>query len=337
METPLVSVIVPNYNYAASLGLCLRAIQAQTYRPVELIMVDDGSTDGSVEIALSLGVKVLFTPHNLGCAGARNIGIAHASGEICFFVDSDVALAPEAVAHAVRLLQEDPRLGAVCGIHDPEPLIRDSLVEEYRGLQYHYWSASSAGYISFLFPAAAAIRRSVLDEVGPFNERLRHTEEVDYGHRLTRHHKILLSPLLRARHDHDDRLIPLLRKLFKRAHARVPLYAARRRFASGFETSSRAGGSLAALVALVLAPAAFLTWYAGLAAALALAVSLWADAGMYGFVARRRGPAFTAYFAVVHCVVNVIIAVGVFAGVVQWLWSPKFRRLYQPPVPEPAG
>lgn len=335
-QLPLVSVIVPNYNYAASLGLCLRAILAQTYERIELIMVDDGSTDNSVEIAQSLGVTVLRTPRNLGVAGARNLGIARSNGEICFFVDSDVALEPDAVAEAVRLLKEDSSLGAVCGIHDPEPLIRDSRVEEYRGLQYHYWAASSAGLISFLFPASAAIRRSVLDEVGPFNERLRHTEEVDYGNRLTLRHGLLLTPLIRSRHDHDAVLVPLLRKLFRRGHARVPLYAQRRKFARGFETSSRAGGSLAALASLVLLPTVALSWYALIAVALVLGVSLASDAGMYRFVARRRGWAFTVYFTAVHWLVNVSIAAGVLTGAVHWLYSRDFRGIYGAPVPEPV-
>ncbi|SFD31661.1 glycosyltransferase family 2 protein [Streptomyces aidingensis] len=335
--TPLVSVIVPNYNYAASLRLCLRAILDQSYRRIELIMVDDGSTDDSVAIAESLGVTVIRTPRNLGVAGARNLGIAESSGEICFFVDSDVALAPDAVATAVRLLGDQPDVGAVCGIHDPEPLIRDSRVEEYRGLQYHYWSISSAGDISFLFPASCAVRRSVLEEVGPFNERLRNTEEVDYGNRLTQRHRLLLTPLIRSRHDHDAELVPLLRKLFKRGHARVPLYAERRKFARGFETSSRAGGSLAALASLALLPTVAFSLYGLIAVALALGVSLAADAGMYRFVARQRGWIFLGYFTAVHWLVNVAIAAGVAAGALHWLCSPAFRRLYGPPaVPQPA-
>src|SRR6266545_924816 len=124
-ENPLVSVIVPNYNYATSLELCLRAIQAQTYQPLELIMADDGSTDDSVAIAERLGVKVVHTGRNQGAAAARNLGVAQTSGEILVFVDSDVAIYPDTVEVAVARLMADPRLGAVCSIHDPEPLIRD--------------------------------------------------------------------------------------------------------------------------------------------------------------------------------------------------------------------
>jgi glycosyltransferase involved in cell wall biosynthesis len=333
---PLVSVIVPNYNYAGSLGLCLRAVQAQTYRPLELVMVDDGSTDDSVAIAEQLGVRVRHTGRNQGVAAARNLGAAHARGETLVFVDSDVAIYPDAVEAAVAILAEDPRRGAVCSVHDPEPLIRDSRVEEYRALQYHYWSASSEGPISFLFPAMVAIRRSVFDEVGPFNTRLRQTEEVDYGHRLTQRYELLLSSAVRSRHDHDDRLAGLLRKLYRRARDRVPLYARRRRFATGFETPHRAGGSLAALAAVAAAPAPVLLGPRGVVLPVAaLAGSILADLGMYRFVLERRGPGFLLYYTGVHFVVNVTIAAGVAAGVVRWLCSGRFRRLYdtgyQPP------
>ncbi|MEU8206139.1 glycosyltransferase family 2 protein [Streptosporangium sp. NPDC049046] len=328
MTRPLVSVVVPNYNYAASLELCLRAMREQTYRPIELIMVDDGSTDDSVAVAERLGVRVVHTGRNMGVAGARNLGAAHTRGEILVFVDSDVAAYPDAVEVAVGMLAENPRLGAVCSIHDPEPLIRDSLVEEYRALQYYYWTASSEGPISFLFPALVAMRRSVFDEVGPFNTRLRETEEVDYGHRLTQRYDMVLTTAMRSRHDHDDRLFTLLRKLFRRGRARVPLYARRKRFARGFETSNRAGGSLAALAAVVTLPAVALGPAGAVLPVLALAVSILADLGMYRFVLRRRGPLFLLYYGTVHFVVNVTIAAGVVAGVAQWFCSARFRRLY---------
>jgi glycosyltransferase involved in cell wall biosynthesis len=328
-ENPLVSVIVPNYNYAASLELCLRAIQAQTYRPLELIMVDDGSTDDSVAVAERLGVKVVHTGRNQGAAAARNLGVARTTGEILVFVDSDVAIYPESIEVAVARLMADPGLGAVCSIHDPEPLVRDSLVEDYRALQYYYWTVSSEGSISFLFSAMFAMRRSAFEEVGPFNASLRDTEEVDYGHRLTERYDMILTTAVRSRHDHDHELLGLLRKLFRRGRDRVPLYAQRKRFARGFETSNRAGGSLAALAAVATAPAALLFWPVGAALpALALGASIAADSGMYRFVLRRRGPVFLAYFCAVHFLVNVTIAAGVGAGVVWWLCSARFRRLY---------
>lgn len=337
MTAPLTTVIVPNYNHAKSLPLCLAAIRRQTYEPLEVIVVDDCSTDDSVRIAESAGVTVISTQANGGPATARNLGAAAASGEFLFFVDSDGALAPDAVATAVAMLRADPGLGAVCGIEDADPLVVDSRVEEYRTLQHHYWSIVSQGEVSFLFSAMFAIRADVFAEIGPFNPRLHHTEEVDYGHRLSTRYPVRSTHAIRGKLDHDERLWPLLRKFFHRGRCRVPLYARRRRFARGYETSSRAYSSVAALLAVLTVPVAAVLpalWWS--VPASLLAVSLACDARMYRYVLARRGAGFTAFFAGVHLLVNSVIAASMAAGVVQWLCSRRFRALYDD-VPSAAG
>lgn len=336
-QFPLVSVVIPNYNYAATLGPCIRAVQAQTYPNLEIVVADDCSTDNSVEIARSLGARVVRTPGNSGQAVARNLGAAKARGEILFFVDSDLVLAPDAVANAVELLQADPRTGAVCGLNDPDPLIRDGRLKEYRALQYHYWSLTPDGIVPVLFSAMFAVRADVFAELGPFDPRLRWSEEFEYGHRISRRYHIRLSERVRGRHDPDATLGGLLRKLFHRGRVRVPLYAQTRRFARGFETGPRALGSVAALLGVlaVPVPVALGAAWAVLPAAL-LAGSVVADLGMYRFVRARRGVPFLLYFLGVHFLVNLTIAAAVGAGALQWLASRRFRRLYDDcPVPAP--
>lgn len=328
-DTPLVSIIVPNYNYADSLGVCLQAVLDQTYPRTEVIVVDDGSTDDSVAVAEAMGVRVIRLTDNGGCARSRNVGAAHAQGDILFFVDSDLAMEPDAVANAVAILRADPEVGAVCGLQDPDPLLHDTLVARYRGVQYHYWSASGEGEVTVLFPAMLAMPRRIFDQIGPFNEDLKQTEEVDYAYRLSRRYRILLSGAVRGRHDHDHALIPLLRKLFHRARLRIPLYLRARRFAKGFETAARAYASLAALAALpaLVLPVLFGPAWLVVPAALLLG-SMLADRGLYAFARRHRGTRFLVFFTAMHYLVNVTITTGVAVGVLQWLWSRPFRGLY---------
>jgi GT2 family glycosyltransferase len=335
-EPPLVSIVMPNYNHAASLPLTIAALQAQDYAYTEIVFVDDRSTDGSAAVAAGLGVTVHSTPVNGGPSLARNVGAAAAKGQILFFVDSDVELPPTTVTDAVALLAEHPGAGAICGMLDETPLVRDSLVQECRCLQAHYWRISSEGVVSFLFTAICAMRADVFAEMGPFDERLRETEEVEYGQRLSERYPIMLTAGLHGRHRDEHRMILLLRKVFRRCRLRVPLYARRRRSANGFETPSRILGSVAALGALAGLPLVLLAavlfgplWLLGLVLPAALfAGFLASDGEMYRFVAQRRSFGFTAVFVAVQFLLNVAIAAGAAAGVLQWLVSPEFRAMY---------
>ncbi|MGB2570628.1 glycosyltransferase family 2 protein [Micromonospora citrea] len=326
---PTVSVIVPNYNHADSLPLTLPALLAQTYAATEIVFVDDHSTDDSVRVARSLGVPVLSTPRNSGPSVARNIGAARARGEILLFVDSDVELPPDTVDRVVRLLRDDPAAGAICGTLDDTPLVRDSLVQECRCLQAHYWRISSLGDVSFLFSALCAMPARVFAELGPFHEGLRQTEEVEYGERLSARYPIRLTDAIHGRHRDDHLLWPLLRKVFHRCRLRMPLYARRRRAAQGFETAARMWGSVTAFLATLALPLPLLVGPVGLVPPLALAVAFVAsDAGMYRFVLRRRGPGLLLAFLGVQWLLNLAIATGAAVGAVQWLTSRSFRGLY---------
>ncbi|MCP3769889.1 MULTISPECIES: glycosyltransferase family 2 protein [Streptomyces] len=329
MPQPLVSVIIPNYNYQNSIGLCVDAAVQQTYSPLEVIVVDDHSTDDSLRIARRRDVTVLQTPSNSGVAVARNTGAAAARGEILFFVDSDVALRPDAVEKAVEELLAHPEYGAVCGIYEDQPLIRDSVVEECRVLQAYCWRMDSLGTVSFLFSSLTAIPRRVFQEIGPFNPRLRQTEEVEYGERMSARYEIMVTPHVLGRHDDDDKLSALLRKLFRRARLRVPLFARRRRFAKGFETASRSMAAVAAFGAVAALPLALLgPWWLALPVALA-GLSVAGDLSMYRYVLKRRGARFLVVFTSVAFATNVAISAGIAVGAVHWLLSGRFRRLYE--------
>ncbi|GGL07663.1 hypothetical protein Sme01_11350 [Sphaerisporangium melleum] len=337
---PLVSVIVPNYNYARTLDLCLSALERQTYPDIEVIVVDDRSTDDSVQIAHRHGVRVVVTDTNIGAPAARNVGVRHARGEVLFFLDSDLALAEDVVEHAVDLLTSDPTLGVVCGTYDPEPLIPDSRVERYRSLQLHYWISGDEGDITTIYSALFAMRAEVFHEVGPLNPALRHSENAEYGHRLTRlGYRIVLDNRIRGRHDHDDRLRVVLSKFFHRARLHIPLYLRRPDFNGGPANSSRGWGSLAALFAVLAVPLPVLLGPVWALVPVALLLgSIASDLGMYRFVRRYAGLPFALYFTAVHFLVNVTVGVAVFVGAAHCLLSSEFRRTYDVPGPSaPVG
>ncbi|MEV7802898.1 glycosyltransferase [Microbispora sp. NPDC088329] len=331
-QKPLVSVVIPNYNYGDVLELCLRSVLEQTYSPIEIILVDDCSTDHSVRVARSLGVPVLSTPRNSGVCAARNLGVSHARGEVLFFLDSDVALAPDAVARAVDILGSDPRIGAVSGNYEPIPLRRDSLVKEYRILYRHYWYRVAEGPITGFLPVAIiAIPAAVWAEVGPWTNEFVQSEGTDLGERLTSRWTVLLTSAVRGRHDDDATVRVALWKVFTRTRMHVPFFL-QRRYAAGVVGSPEAAASLAAALTVAALPAPLLGGAAWAAVpALLLATWLAIDRRLYRFVFSTRSPAFGLFFVAMHFLVNLTIAAGAGVGILQWLTSRSFRRMYASP------
>ena len=118
---PRVSVVVPIYNVEAYLGECLASLRAQTFGDLEVVMIDDGSPDGSAAIAERVAAAdprfVLARQENAGLGAARNAGVARAGGELLMFVDSDDALPPAAIAHLVASLDRTGSDFATGNIH----------------------------------------------------------------------------------------------------------------------------------------------------------------------------------------------------------------------------
>jgi glycosyltransferase involved in cell wall biosynthesis len=321
---PLVSVVIPSYHSIRTVGLCLRSVAEQTYAPIETIVVDDGSTDGSAELAESHGATVLRAMVNSGQSTARNLGAAHARGEILFFLDSDVALDRGAVAASVAALGASPAVGAVCGVYDSEPLLPASLPAQYRAAQQYVWFNEADGVIPGLHTAMCAIPADVFREVGPFNPGMRYTEDQEYGYRLRQRYEVRATPAIRGRHDHDATLWTILRKVFQRTRLGMPMWLRHRSLPGGAATGSRALSSVAALAAVAALP---LPWLVGVPGAavppvlLALAVAL--DIPTYRFVFARRGVGFGLYFVAVHVLVNLTTVVAAGLGLLQHLLRPR--------------
>lgn len=146
MENPLVSIIVPVYNVETYLDVCLQSLQKQTYKNIEILLVDDGSTDSSGNICekyktLDSRIKLIHQ-QNQGLSGARNTGLENATGEYLMFVDSDDRVAPQFVEKAVsNLISQQADLL----IFNFEWLINDKLTRPIPDYHEKYYKEISLG------------------------------------------------------------------------------------------------------------------------------------------------------------------------------------------------
>lgn len=107
MSTPIVSVIIPAFNAASFVGRAVQSVLSQTHRALDLIVVDDGSTDDTTEVLRRFGRQVRwFAQTRRGPAAARNVGLAHARGEFVMFLDADDWILPHKLERQLSLLRE---------------------------------------------------------------------------------------------------------------------------------------------------------------------------------------------------------------------------------------
>lgn len=198
-----VSVIIPVYNSEGTIGRCLAALRASSFRDFECLVVDDGSTDRTREIAAGAeGVRVIDSGGRLGPAKARNIGVRESGGEILVFLDADVAIHVHSLESMVRHFAEDPGLAAVMGSYDRAPG-HPSFLSGYRNLLHAYYHTTGRRMASTFWAGCGAIRRTAFDAAGGFSESFERPsiEDIELGYRLRRAgQRILLDPEIQAKH-----------------------------------------------------------------------------------------------------------------------------------------
>lgn len=189
---PAVSVVLPTYNRAPLLGRAIRSVLGQSYGDFELIVVDDGSTDGTAGVVAGFGdrrVRFLQLKRNAGAGAARNAGIRTARGRFLAFQDSDDEWEPSKLSEQMAAFERGPAsLGVVYS--DMRKILGDGTQKSF--------PAPSVPPGSFIDPAtrfyqvgnigiqSALIRREHLDAAGHFNEELPALEDLELFIRLSR-------------------------------------------------------------------------------------------------------------------------------------------------------
>ncbi|MDP7079287.1 MAG: glycosyltransferase family 2 protein [Candidatus Undinarchaeales archaeon] len=164
-----ISVVIPVYNGAVTLGACLKALTGSDTDDdvLEVIVVDDGSTDSSADLAEGLGVRVVRLERNSGPATARNRGAAASSGDVVVFLDADMQVKQGTIS-ALAERVNDPSIGAVFCPYDPTTKY-DHKFATFVNLLYCFWFSNHPVDSNVLVGSAMAMRREVF-EANRFDE-----------------------------------------------------------------------------------------------------------------------------------------------------------------------
>jgi glycosyltransferase involved in cell wall biosynthesis len=175
VSRPLISVMIGVYNAEPYIAEAIDSVFAQTYDgPLELIVADDGSTDGTADVVRSYGDRVIYAhQENKGNGGARNLAVTRASGDYFAFLDADDRFVPDKLERQMDALDADPELDIVFG-HVAE-FVSPELDEETRARL-----RAPAPPQPWMAPNLMLIRRASFERVGPFSETLKVGVTVDW-------------------------------------------------------------------------------------------------------------------------------------------------------------
>nr|WP_228519816.1 glycosyltransferase [Methylophilus sp. QUAN] len=209
-DADLVSIIIPTYNRAEFIGEAIVSVLSQTYSNIELIVIDDGSTDNTQLIVSKITDKRLtyIKQNNRGRSNARNHALSLASGKYITFLDSDDLYLPNKIELQVSYLKNHPGVGMI--------YTSAHCINTYGRLLDHKYIASVSGLIyqsiAFFTPVTITLPtvmtyKSVLDQVGGFDEDMDRFEDTDMWRRISKRYRIDAMPdftcLLRTHEDNS--------------------------------------------------------------------------------------------------------------------------------------
>jgi glycosyltransferase involved in cell wall biosynthesis len=212
----IISIIIPNYNGGLTIGRCLEAVFSSNYPEYEVIVVDDCSTDRSVEIIKGFPCKLLKLDRRSGASRARNEGVKKSKGEILFFIDSDCLVREDTLSEAVETITGKNNL-VVGGTYTWDPA-DDRFFSSFQSILIHY-SETRNKKPDYIASHAMVIERSLFESSGGFPEDfLPILEDVEFSHRLRRQGCTLaMNPDILVRHIFNFTLIKSLRNAFRKA------------------------------------------------------------------------------------------------------------------------
>ena len=191
----LVSVVIPTYNRADTVGYAINSALNQTYTDIEILVIDDGSTDQTAQIISQFGSRIkYFYKDNGGVSSARNLGIRKSTGEMIAFLDSDDEWLPNKIERQLRFMHENPDFGMVlcdCNFINSKRHITGKSSRR-KDLPHDGFILEDVLLSPSLLPSSVLIKKSILIDIGGFDETLKTAEDLDLHLKIANNYKISL-------------------------------------------------------------------------------------------------------------------------------------------------
>ena len=318
-----VSIVIPIHNSAKTIKQCLISIfktsqklKSKNCLEFEVIVVDDGSTDNSVEIVKNYPVTLLKQKKE-GPAAARNLGAKHSKYDTLLFLDSDVILMDDTFQEIIKSFSND-KVDAVCGRYYKESLNR-GFTQHYKALIDNYFFRNYIeGYEKF-DARIAAIKKDVFFKAGLFNTQYKNAdcENEEFGYRISKNFNIVLNPKIQVMH-HFPGFKRLARNYYRRAYMWLHLFIIRKKFDSSLTTFDLAisTASVPFIVSFTIFGSITPTFFY-------IALSFFACfiipyLGFYLFVLKEKGFLLTLFAVLMNFVLSIILCASMMVSLLNY-------------------
>jgi GT2 family glycosyltransferase len=312
----MISVIIPVYNGGKTLGVLLDSLAANDCKEHEILVVDDGSTDHTREVASRYPVKLLSTSGRRGPAAARNLGAKEAKGEVLLFLDADTMVRPDLLSHVAGRFANEKQIVAIVGYYDKIPR-NPGKFARYKALMVHYWFRNATIMESFE-TCCGAIRREAFIKAGGFDESYidADVEDYEFGYRVTKQGPIQIDHQMIIGHRFPS-FSKNFSNYFRRSKLWMSLFLSRRKFESTATTPGEGVSRIMGVGAAVLLLLALLWNILLFPGLFAFGVYLYLIKGFLTLMLREEGILFMLWGIGVHLASSIAVIGGIVAAIIK--------------------
>lgn len=332
------SIIIPAYNAQKTIVPLLESIresQKVNFGEIEVIVVDDKSSDETIQSVISFKrpglsrLKIIKLKKNQGPAKARNVGVKYAKGKVVLFLDADVVLYKNTLFEIIRSFRNDCDLYALTGVWDKKQK-SPKFFPKFKALRdWSYWinERDPKNYYYLFSTRVAAIKRDLFLRLGGFDTTYKHAlvEDIELTYRIAKRYAVVFNPKAMVAHEFED-FGPILKKYFWRSFYWSKIYRERKKFdpvaTTGKEavTTVSAGGVVGIIILWGIVRIIREIWGIGIIGEIEkwlwvvgcglLAVHLFGVRKFLWFAAREEG----IIFAVKSFLVGMVLYMAILAG-----------------------
>lgn len=322
----MISIVIPTYNASRFMPDLLESLFKQAVEDMEVLIVDDCSTDNTVEIVRKYPVRVIQMEKNGGPARARNRGVEEAMGDIIFFLDSDVLVMDGTVKEVKDYFENNPSANCVIGVCATEPLNKGFVPKYMAMFEYIHLVDTPGNKVSVFAPRCGAIKKELFQRVGGYDESYKgaDVEDFELARRIIKTDSILLNPKMLVRHQFVNNFEEAVKNYFKRAVMWVHLFLKDKQFDNAGPTAPSNGiaavCSFLSMMSLFLIPVSCIAMYVFIPL---LIIFFFANLKWWKFMKEEEGLLFSIKALYLNYLLGIDIIIASLYGLMIYPFSDK--------------